>query len=638
MDIKQQSLDFLNFLCKIFDTDIEKKCKSDVKHYSVTLGQYVIDHELFDIYKAWQEGNYEIAYELSYDCMVDAFKNGAKIKNATPEELRQYADIFNEAAEHVTKYTAFTIQQKEQFRKYIFSMPLLKEEEKTDSLIEKFNNKWINSAKIALEKYIKTYSYTEEHEFPNIFDYRISNNIIITSDTRRFLQSIKPTDDDIINVYVMMKIEDIIDYSYFIFAFQYHNSIYIATDKLDFSNPRTASTRRNPARHRESFWNNVSLPYGLIDDVLHWRKENKYLSKTDEDIEMYTQSILDIGSGDKICIHLLINECIRNISLNHNMLKKISYSVDIVKLLPSSITNDENSFCKINYDKCKEYFDDLFIPTSTLPTLTTQEANQQLIKSCGNDWLMTHEAAISLREWLIAEKQRENIQNIFNETANPKQLRNDENTLKEMLLSNIESILSIATSGDMVYSECLDNKFIASHNYNSPTRIVFPIFCNSLNSKFAYTSFTLNSNYKNDLKFKCVISGARTNTGLTIRIYSWRQLCALVGCKRIDLPPVYRNYNWHNAIPYYGNSILDNVDPRFLITDYMSNHQPNGISIFIPLARTEITKLRKKNRMFENSVALLSYALGDVVNITSKEDVINSSFNTNTIVDFCQFL
>lgn len=65
-------------------------------------------------------------------------------------------------------------------------------------------------------------------------------------------------------------------------------------------------------------------------------------------------------------------------------------------------------------------------------------------------------------------------------------------------------------------------------------------------------------------------------------------------------------------MPYYGNTILDNVNPEYMIYDPRSREHRYYYSIGIPLNKRCFNKLRKKYWKYEKSLVTINYTKGTI--------------------------
>ena len=61
-------------------------------------------------------------------------------------------------------------------------------------------------------------------------------------------------------------------YNYFIITVHHKDSIWLITDQIDFYNPRNKQSSRKPERHKQNHYENIGLPYDLVDELDEIRK------------------------------------------------------------------------------------------------------------------------------------------------------------------------------------------------------------------------------------------------------------------------------------------------------------------------------------------------------------------------------
>ncbi len=70
-------------------------------------------------------------------------------------------------------------------------------------------------------------------------------------------------------------------YNYFIITIHHKDSIWLSTDQLVFNNPMNKTMARKPERDKERHYQNIALPYELVDEIPELRKKNTSLVRMD---------------------------------------------------------------------------------------------------------------------------------------------------------------------------------------------------------------------------------------------------------------------------------------------------------------------------------------------------------------------
>lgn len=110
----------------------------------------------------------------------------------------------------------------------------------------------------------------------------------------------------------------------------------------------------------------------------------------------------------------------------------------------------------------------------------------------------------------------------------------------------------------------------------------------------------------------CVECDCEKPTRLQLKIFTYKELCGILRVKREELPYTFQNYTSDFYVPYVGNTILDNVNPEYLILDPRSKEHRNYYSIGIPLNKRCFNKLRKKYWKWEKSLVTINYSKGTI--------------------------
>lgn len=295
-DLKEIVYELFKKLCNWYNIDIEKMIAENPTSRRGTLGLLRNQDELFEIYRLHIAGDYDVAYIKAYDKMISMLTY-IDLSKPTIESLDEVIVVLQECKQYIADFTLWNDNDRKTFREYIFSNPLLLESDKTDANFAKITKVMFDDCKKVIgTNYIRTNIYKQGNahiEYGKEYNYKIHDVIVISDNMQQLLSTLKVHDDDLLHYTMMFKIEQIIDYSYFIIVVQYKDTIYFASDYIQFKNPRCATSSRNPQRHRENWWDNVYLPYGIIDDVIEWRKESKDITKDKNIGEIYFKRLTE---------------------------------------------------------------------------------------------------------------------------------------------------------------------------------------------------------------------------------------------------------------------------------------------------------------------------------------------------------
>lgn len=629
-----------NVISKFLNVDIESRLKEEPNGiHKVNLGTYGKEKQLFEVYCLIQQEDYHPAYQKCAD-LVNEILGDIRIRFKTPSELEELGYDLVKFASILKDFNEYFADESIKLKNYLFSNKWLREDEKVDDLVKHFNWNWINDARNSIKKgFVKTYVTTgNPNIIPETVRYVVSDAIVIT-DSQIPLHS-KPTEDDLVHVSIFMKIENIIDYSFFIIRFQYHDTCVIATDKMKFVNPRVATCSRNPSRRREEYYENVDLPYYIIDDIIKWRKDSKAITK-EPGQETYIKQITKyLHPAAKICLRLLIEELVPNLRFTQTQ-ERIGYAGETIKLLASSnIQSTESKFSKCNYKACEQFAKELVLPTTN--ALVVKSKSELLAKHGSPTSLLTLSESASLGEWLEHESVREQKQTQLDEYSKTNTTP-DRKKLQLMFHENFENIAEILFSGDEVFAYLIDAPVYTPTFASSGVDNIQCICAGVTDSKEGIPMCTVHANTSDDKSiydyFRCINHDeTRARVKLSLRIQTWKQLVCLLSVKREELPFTFQNYNVHHWTPYYGNPIIDNVNPEFLVKDYLSQYYSNGFSIGFYLCRNCVNAYYKQHKKFKRSLVLMSYIHNCVVDIVDYDIFIKENahlFNGKRLVQIC---
>lgn len=618
MNTESRAYQVFRFLEEVTGNNIEEKIENPPSVRKGTFKTFYDERRLFTIFKYLSSGDEKAAHTEAISFLKELFSDISLSDD--PSEMKETASIIVKAANFIKEYNDFFTRDFEIFKTELFGIPFINTDEIIDDNAKLIDRRFKSKIQQTINEQtcVKTYKFsgTSALEESQII---VSNTILITSDITS-INTLKK--DDNIRCYVICKIEEPIEYTYFLFVVTYRDSIWITTDQTEFANPRTKQTRRNPSRHREHLWDNVYLPYDIIDDVTKWRKESGTLMKGDEK-EFYTRDITTyLPFVAKISLWYFIHSSISYI-LNNSDIPRIGLVQDFnQKLLEGHITVDESTFTNINAELCQKRVDELILPTSTEIVLASQI--QEVSKYVEPNWLCTPENYTNLVAWSEKESLREQKQKALFEYWESHR-KEDADKLSKLFQERYEHLLPILFSGKDVYIYIMDADPTSSFGDKGRTFIPKIFTTNECNNNWAEFDIEFLPKKSNWYKY-CRNCGRYKTSTYFLKVHSYAEIMALLRCERTYLPQNYINYKSFLYLPYYGNSILDNVNPEYLIKDPLSSKMSNSYPIGICLCKRCIAKLYKKYFRYTKSLVLFNEnKLVDIVDYESyiKENNLN---------------
>ncbi len=587
-----------------------------------SIGRYCNTKDLFTINNYIQSGNYEIAYEKEITFLKNLISE-IRFSHRIDELIQDCEDVGNALlkAHHIFKdYAEWATEEKIRFREYLFNNEFLKEEEKTEDFLNKFSYEWVDAAKKSVQsKLLQLYNFGNASNttlsIGHTVPYSISDALCISDNINLCIGTNKGENEDVCYARLALKIDRELAFSHFIITIQYKDRIWLVTDKPVMPNPRFRENSRNPYRWREEAFENIQLPYGLLDDIAEWRKESKAIAKENSS-EVYIKSIRDfLPPASKILIKLIIEELIYNvIPMKQHNLKKIGFAGETIKLLGvgNEQVADNDYFSQINREANEERLNSIIYPTSTeLIKIDPTKAVAQYVEA---GELCTEDEVRKIALWSQKEEMRRHKQKLLNDAYTRERMRADEEELNKVLFDNIENLYEVIFSADTVYMCIEDEK---AKCFGAPAGLTtLQIFDASL-FKSRYSQQYLTNYHINKFRdmchvANCIVCDCENPVNLQLKVFTYKELCGILRIKREQLPFTFQNYISDHYMPYYGNTILDNVNPEYMIYDPRSREHRYYYSIGIPLNKRCFNKLRKKYWKYEKSLVTINYTKGTI--------------------------
>ena len=649
---------FFRFLEEVTGIDIEKQLAEteETGHASIKMSTFGYQKQLVSILRSLNVSHYEQAYIKCYDLARSWFSSGCSINSdSTPEDYRSVAKRYIEVADFLDDFV--------KFRSVYYPMLLEQYMSVLDENCEDVNLESVGDISVFLEqvametsvtKHLHSYVFrrgTEEVDFNQDVQMK---DVIVCSDNLDYILTTasKMYEDDDIHISLTMKIEPIVDYSFFIVFVQYKDTTFIVTDNMEFSNPHVAVSSRNPRRRSESREEETGLPYGIIDRILEWRSDSTEVSRNvssnnEGSMELYIKKLSEFFSGTaRLQLLEVIKAMVRNISIYHNEFKQIgtfSQMLNSQKLIGKTVDTEsedfDSQFDTEQPEKARKFFSEMLLPEeaeTSLPApiirdLTTVEHYRE-------DVLVTAEQAQRYAEYYVAKRQADatsdNMWNYYNE-----HFTRDSLEFQKILLKHESDLIPYIFSGDTVYMHDIDSvddtfgmtngkKMFhkLSHIYRGT-----PEEKNDENSIWFHNEFfavpedaQLNHGCNGEYYVfdgKCADCGAKAvRKGALVFIHHWKHLITLMNVGRKDVPQCFRNYTSHNYVPYVGNSITSNINPKYLVKDPLSAKFSNRLRLVYPLCGNCIRKYAKQYRKFENALVLFSSKQMKIVDIVNYDE------------------
>ena len=462
-------------------------------------------------------------------------------------------------------------------------------------------------------KFIKTFSY-KKGSAPITDDinlFKLNKEIVLSDNLNEWI-NIKARKEisDVTEVTMFMKIEEIVDYSYFLFVINYKDHVFLITDQNSFSNPLVKCSSRNPYRRREQLYDTVDFPYGLIDKLPEIRKSNVLPKSPDLNLELYFYPLSDLDLYCRAYITAFVSQFISKIKTEHESLNRILTFDGYLnqKMIGEHIplTDVDNNSMSYYDGRVKEEIEELLEtieevkPTTAIATLS----KDIILKSdlYDKDWLTTPEHFDNLVKWYHFNEKRDDYKNKIKEIFTDTQRIEDTELLGELIKKNSERFLEIAFVADTVYNI---NENVSSFTSDKTpitsviVRAYEPDHMYSFNASAHLGMYIENPGTRNE-KYMCDCKRFKAHHIKRFTVFNYKELMALLQLTdRKQLPKYYRQYRSHINSAYRGNSITSNVNPLTLLEDPCSRRYSNGFIIDVIMCKHCANKYSKKYKKFD---------------------------------------
>lgn len=599
----------INELTKFDCFEIAEKVKKGDNSFSGSLFNYKINKSIKTSIKNYLKGEFVPASYYAWEAFY-TFASNQEIKAAI--DFKFLGNLYLKVNSFLDRVKAAKEEFVTDFKEELLKSNLFKDDDFKDTEIPL---NYIFESKESFDdsnKELRIYSMKEDIDTDVVNKPVVYKNHIVA--TTNPLDLTTKTYSENVTVSVGLCIEEIIDYSYFIFNIQYKNNQWILTDKIEFKNPAQGGKRRNPRRTSEDRERANSLPYNLIDEVIEKRENTEDVTKA-AGSEIYTFDFMSMSEGQRLSLYLNIKNALAKIQEREGKFEKMHTALEMANETDSF----EDTFDDINKEECQRIYDELFPKSQELAVIPKTVALRYANEAPGA--LVTTEEFKSNVNWLIAKEEADRAKETF---YKPKQdsdgfwgpvVDDDQRkALIAMIESNIEKLYPCIFSGDEVYL----------HNVDVP----------KLNSR----DFTAYSDPEKAKEFEYLnharLFARRHSEGHNVDMYTSKRICrdcnktkitnseqfmetkfsrytdfiGLFGIEREELPEAFRMYLSNSEVPYIGNTALRNINPKFelLGRDPASCRWMNGITYGTAMCKKCQNKLYKKYKIAEKSVIVIS--------------------------------
>ena len=614
--IVEEAYKAINKFTKVDCFEIAKQIQSKHASFSGSLFDLHLSEKARKSITLYLEGEFYGALFYAWQVLFDYVSS---LKMTEDDDIATMNEITGDIRGILEEYKVAKQEFKEDFLEEIQKSKLFNDGDFADSpapveLIlktkESFKDKNI---------FLKMYSLAENNDIDLRGKQIIYKDTILASTNYNDLIVKKYSDD--ITIGIGLCIEEIIDFSYFVFNIQYKNSQWIMTDKIEFDNPEQAQKLRNPGRKAQDRERSIELPYSLIDNVIEMREKNDTITKK-SGTELYTFPLADINKYCKLSIYLNVKNALEKIIRKDGKFEVMRPALEYANEVGDKVKSD---FIDINTKKFEALYNELF-PTSTelavIPkTLALRYANETsnaLVSKKEFEkhvaFLVAKEEATKAEDQFYKFTEEEENERVFSWGAIVPEAH--KNAIAEKMKENLDRLYKYIFSGETVRIFDIDQPRVSGDlvHYNDPEKrrpllwrnYATEFVTNTGDSGFVRSYYIKGKDGRCKYCGKSKLTNAEQYVHLNFRRYT--HMMGIFGLTRDELPGAFRHYLscWH--IPYVGNTALSNVNPKWAIVgrDDASLAYPNGFMFSVGICKKCKNKLLKQYKIADETVIVIS--------------------------------
>lgn len=627
-------MDVFNFICRYYKlnwTEIIKQTS-----FKGTTGSYYTQKNVFEMFKYIHSGQDFLAWGKGMAILKVAVKDIRLESLATDEEFDDAIELLQNYKVCSKQYELVREQDRIDWWNWLKdNIIVLTEDEKKDaSIAEKCPRQMtVDVDRMVNEKNLFNvfrYKGSDIMDFNEVSRIYINNCFVMTDNVSRYIASLPDGKPDELRVYTFLNIENHIDNSYFILAFNVGSNWFLASDETYYANPyaKEAVARRGAVRFREKIFEYTVMPYEWLDQIEEWRKDSRTIGAQEVvDTEIYIREIKEWNVVQRVFLNLSIRELVKKISAmdKNGQLEKACFGSDYLRvdrMLAAQMGPEDT----IGYWRGKgsvrgamdDIIDSMIIdePSSGALVKVTPEKVLDRLAVLANS-LMTGERYDNMSRWAVLEGECAYLRGVLKEqTAYESK---DKLQLFDMVNDNIANLYDDLFCAEKVYIYIYNpgwtyQEKTDSFCKNGHSHILSRLHCGEQKG----IGFRILGGKEGEVCRHCSVSELKKNHTSVIKIGHYAALAWLTGQARIKLPSYYRNFMNDFYWPYIGNTLLDNVNPMHRLKDECSASHDH-IYFNLNLCRRCRTKYTKNYR-FNEAVIIIDGTTGKQMGILEKED------------------
>lgn len=627
---------FFRMLCEWFGYDWNEVMQES--KFAGTVGTYFSQKSLFEMYRLMMAEETALAWQKGLDILDEIWQDFRLYRIETDKDYDKVINLIQHHRIIKRQWQDLSAGYKKEWNEWLHNniITLTDEERADNTLGERYPRTFLTDVDNMVNKYniFKLYRYKGDRNVTvdDIKRIEFGSPFVMSSNVGAYISRLQAGQDDVLKVYVFLQLEKHLENCYFIIVLNIGDEWFIATDEAEYANPvaKEMVARRGAYRYREHTFEYSVMPYNWLDVVDEKRKDITAVAKNadGEPEELYIHDLKEWNTESRILLNLTVNNLVNQLMglMAESRLLQGYFGFELMKsdrlLTGSTVEYDMNHTTDNTFSDGGAI--DVVVKNMLLTDNTesmalikadTAEISTQLM--CISGSFLTQEKYQVQRTWAIYQNEYEKRRNRLKNMAGNK--KDDKKELLRLMDKNIHNLYDDIFAGEKTYIYVYDDAmdYNLSHENTS--------FHHKFN--FILSKLTLDNKYEYIEKIggepgrtciKCNKYELKKNHSSVIQATHYSILCWLAGVERSALPDYYKNYMSDCYWPYYGNTLLDNVNPLYRLKDECSN-TCHRLLFNVMLCQRCRTKYLKNSR-FKEAVIVLDRKTGKKIEILEKEE------------------
>lgn len=600
-------------LCHYYGYDWDKVMQQE--SVKMEIGHYIMQKELFSMYKDLNEGNGFLAWTKGMNMLTDTIREWRFSVKTESTNLRTHAEFLLKAADFIDMNASIREADHHEWQQTLQSMLLLTDEEKAlPDLTTKCPRTMVDEVKTMLSKrgLLNIYRYRGDKPLvmDNIRQTVVGENFIMSDDVSKLFNVRQCCADDELKIYVSLNIDKVLDFSYFLIAVNNGDSWWMVTDEPQFANPdaKQGISHRGGYRFRQDNFEYSVFPYCYLDKIEQWRRDNTQLAKEGEiHREFYSVTLKEWPVECRVFLNLLLEQVFQKLMADDDSFKRVKFGYEYSetlllenKMIDQTVADELSQTFDYESENTnrRTAVNNLILKDAdkTQHSLVKMDASivaDKLAIWSGN--LMDADKFRQLEAWAVFDEETQRRKRLLhgaeaNESTDTSKMhrmlqRNFRNRIETLFAARV--MLVFIYDPDMVYDE--EGRSIGFSHHQEVNLI--PLHSNS--RWYIHTIPALGSGLDEPCTY-CGKHPIKKDHTSTLCIPHYSMLAWLAGVTREELPYYYCNYMGHWYYNYCGNHLLSNINPLYRLKDVLSQKRQNGFEIDIHLCKRCRTALAKR--------------------------------------------